>query len=379
MPVRQKRTLNLAALSSAFVDLFGEGDAPKREFRIFPRGIVASSKGEFLFDDQAAATVMAAAIEHGADVTVDYDHHTLHTDRGVKAVSAGWFNPAVRDGELWATNVRWNEPALEHFAKKEYRYFSPLFDHDDKGRITNLINCALTNTPALHGLDALVAASATANKETDMTEEEKLRARIAELEKENATLRVAGGTVVALSAMTGLASTAGIDEVRTTVGGLVTLRSKLFELTSKDSVPAALGTVEGWKREAGDAATLKREKEEIEQAGHKRDIDALLDKASTDGKITPAERPGWEKDALFFGGGKPSKDGVAWLSAKVETLVPKPGGAAGDGKGKGGGEPKQPANRVAMSGADRRVAELLRIKETDWQEWDSKRVDRGGA
>jgi phage I-like protein len=154
----------IAALTSAAaVDIF-QGNAervPPKEFRIFPAGIVSTMKGDFLFDEAAANAVMASYRQHAVDLTIDYDHHTLSAPMGVKAVSAGWFHLAVRNGELWATDVNWTLPAAQYLARGEYRYFSPLFDYErGSNRITNLINNALTNTPAMDGIEALVAASA---------------------------------------------------------------------------------------------------------------------------------------------------------------------------------------------------------------------------
>jgi hypothetical protein len=150
------------AIAAMHVDVASPGRRPPSEFKIFPMGVVKSLKGEFLFDAAAARMVMAAAQEHGVDFTVDYDHHTLHTSKGVQAISAGWFGLDLRADGLYAVNVRWTDKAAQHLRKGEYRYFSPLFNFDDSsGRITSLINNALTNTPAIDGLEALVAASAT--------------------------------------------------------------------------------------------------------------------------------------------------------------------------------------------------------------------------
>jgi len=142
------------------VDVANLGRRPPDEFRIFPLGVVSSLKGDFLFDAKAAGLVMAAAEEHGVDFTIDYDHHTLAAGAGVQAIAAGWFNLDLRNDGLYAVNVRWTPKAETHLRTGEYRYFSPLFDFEaGSGRITALVNTALTNTPAIHNLAALVAAS----------------------------------------------------------------------------------------------------------------------------------------------------------------------------------------------------------------------------
>ena len=135
---------------------------PPNEFRLFSAGKVETSKGEFLFDEKAAASVMADYEKHGAEIMVDYDHASLASlvvDPSLSARAAGWCSLEVRDGELWAVNVRWVESAASQLAAKEWRYMSPAFVTDADGRITSLINVALTNIPATHGLAPLVAAS----------------------------------------------------------------------------------------------------------------------------------------------------------------------------------------------------------------------------
>jgi ribosomal protein L12E/L44/L45/RPP1/RPP2 len=142
------------------------GDEPPREFRIFTAGEVDTVKGKFLFDDAAAASVMAEYLAHGIDLMVDYDHASLGTDRAPDPAQAGkaaaWFGLEVRAGELWAVNVRWTPPATEALKRKEWRFMSPAFSTDEEGRITSLLNVAITNLPATRRLEPLMAANVTA-------------------------------------------------------------------------------------------------------------------------------------------------------------------------------------------------------------------------
>lgn len=156
------------------------GRTPPSEFRIFRAGLNRSTKGDFLFDEAAATAVMSAFEEHGIDLSVDYDHHSLATAAGVKAVAAGWFGLEVRDGALWASNVRWTPEAEAHLRAREYAFFSPLFDFSrQSGRIEKLINCALSNSPALFNIDALVAASRTTHGRNPMTKPSKGQPQVA--------------------------------------------------------------------------------------------------------------------------------------------------------------------------------------------------------
>ncbi len=150
------------------------GDEPPHEFRIFTAGDVVTTKGTFTFDDAAAASVMAEYAAHGIELMIDYDHASLASvtlDPALAGKAAGWFTPELRNGELWAVNVRWCPPAAEALRRKEWRFMSPAFATDD-GRVTSLLNVAITNLPATRQLEPLMAASVTALGENGMSVDE---------------------------------------------------------------------------------------------------------------------------------------------------------------------------------------------------------------
>ncbi len=154
------------------------GDNPPGEFRIFTAGQVDTSKGTFVFDGEAAASVMADYAAQGNELMVDYDHASLagiSLDPAQSGKAAGWYGIELRNGELWAVNVRWTPPAAEALKRKEWRYMSPAFTTGEGGRITSLLNVALTNIPATRKLEPLMAASITALGENGMTVEEFLK------------------------------------------------------------------------------------------------------------------------------------------------------------------------------------------------------------
>jgi len=139
-----------------------EGAALPTEFRIFTAGTVETTKGSFVFDADSIASVMAEYKAHGIDLMVDYAHASIDAcdarDPAEAGKAAGWFNLEVRDGELWAVNVRWSTAAAAALAGKEWRFMSPAFAVKD-GRIVSLLNVALTNIPATRKLEPLVAAA----------------------------------------------------------------------------------------------------------------------------------------------------------------------------------------------------------------------------
>lgn len=132
------------------------------EFRIFRAGVNRSEKGTFVFDSAAADSVMREYKSHGKPLLLDYNHgSTLFDPTPEQGVAAGEFTPEIRDGELWATRIRWTPRAAQMLAAREYRLFSPYFEHEPAtGRILRLVNVALTNLPALDDIAPLMAASA---------------------------------------------------------------------------------------------------------------------------------------------------------------------------------------------------------------------------
>lgn len=150
-------SLRAMALSLTF------GDVPPTEFRIFAAGENATSKGTFVFDDQAAEAVMAAYMAHGIDVMLDLEHLSLESpqdSRNFDPDARGWAKLELRNGELWAVNVTWTPDGVQRLTSKTQRYISPAFLFDpDTGRISELLNIAITGNPATHNLEPLVAAS----------------------------------------------------------------------------------------------------------------------------------------------------------------------------------------------------------------------------
>jgi len=349
MPAKPAKNLRTAALG--LVDLFdgvgagADAKAPPSEFRIFKRGVNSSVKGDFLFDDQAAELVMAAYAEHGVELTIDYDHHTLLTGSGVKAISAGWFGLELRDGDLWACNVRWTPAATAHLEAGEYRYMSPLFNSDmQTGRIEKVLDVALTNTPALFDIDALVAASAHTNTDGGDPMDPKLKEaldRIAELERQTAAkdaqIRSLEGqtAAVALSATVGLATNATPEEVRARVVALSTFRKDVLAIAGKDQDHLAIGALSAMKEQAGEVVALRTQVETAETAALSAEFKSYLDGLSTkgaDGKsLPPAARQAAEKMALSIGGGKLTKNGIEAAKEFIPPMMRVADGA-GDGE-----------------------------------------------
>ncbi|YP_010660042.1 phage protease [Pseudoalteromonas phage HS6] len=113
----------------------------------------------WLLDQAAFELLKSTASTRTNDYHFDYEHQTLHAEEnGKPAPASGWFNPSDLEyvpGEgLYALNVRWTPSARAHLKNDEYRFISPVFHYDKQtGRPTKLRHFALTNDPAVDGMD----------------------------------------------------------------------------------------------------------------------------------------------------------------------------------------------------------------------------------
>ncbi len=131
------------------------------EFRIFRAGLNTSLNGDYLFDDEAAQDVMAAFRAHGVDGSVDLEHLSLDDKSpNYDPDARGWYKDLeLRDGELWGVLATWTPDGERRLRDRTQRYLSPTFPYDkETRRVKWLHNVALTATPALNGIPALIAA-----------------------------------------------------------------------------------------------------------------------------------------------------------------------------------------------------------------------------
>ncbi|MFU2509363.1 phage protease [Pseudoalteromonas sp. ASV78] len=137
----------------------------------------------WLLDQAAFELLKSTASTRTNDYHFDYEHQTLHAEEnGKPAPASGWFNPSNLEyvpGEgLYALNVRWTPNARAHLKNDEYRFISPVFHYDKQtGRPTKLRHFALTNDPAVDGMDKVAVLKSQTNPdngETTMNAAQKL-------------------------------------------------------------------------------------------------------------------------------------------------------------------------------------------------------------
>lgn len=129
-------------------------DVPPKEIKLFPLGLVRSQKGNFLVDDEAYTSILNHFKAHHVDIPIDYEHQTL---QDVQAPAAGWIKDLTLKQDGVYASVEWTEKAAQYLAAKEYRYLSPVVSIRESDRKALLLHsAALTNTPAIDGMTAIV-------------------------------------------------------------------------------------------------------------------------------------------------------------------------------------------------------------------------------
>ncbi len=149
--------MDIVSLRSAELE---KGAAPTR-ILIAPWGDVESTQGQFFVDGQAVAATIEQFREHGTDIPIDFEHQTLggsYASPDGLAPAAGWIKDLIGIESIGLmADVEWTELGLEHLQKRQYRYLSPvaLIRKSDR-RLVGLHSAALTNKPAIVGMEALV-------------------------------------------------------------------------------------------------------------------------------------------------------------------------------------------------------------------------------
>lgn len=111
-----------------------------------------------------AQPLIAAATTRPTPYVIDFDHQTLHVEKnGQPAPAAGWFHKLEwRDGVgLFAVDVQWTARASAMIDAGEYKFISPVIGYADSGDVTGLFMAALTNNPAILGMDEVLTAAAS--------------------------------------------------------------------------------------------------------------------------------------------------------------------------------------------------------------------------
>ncbi len=137
------------------------GECPDK-IKILPVGRINSEKGDFVVDEESYNAMKAEMQRRGIDIVIDYEHQTL---QDVQAPASGWVKELIYTPEAIIAKVEWTQKAQEYLKNKEYRYLSPVvLTRKKDNKAVALHSLALTNTPAINGMFAIVNS---ANIETE--------------------------------------------------------------------------------------------------------------------------------------------------------------------------------------------------------------------
>ena len=129
------------------------GGAPE-VISVLPLGHVTSAKGEFNVDGESFSAMKAQIAQRGVDLVVDYEHQTL---TGEQAPAAGWVKELFLDDGQIKARVEWTDKAKAYLENREYRYLSPVITvRKADNKPMGLHSIALTNTPAIEHMEAIV-------------------------------------------------------------------------------------------------------------------------------------------------------------------------------------------------------------------------------
>lgn len=285
--------------------------------------------------DDARGQALAAQLNRVAAATpvvIDYEHQTLHAEKnGQPAPAAGWIKSVTwLSGKGLVSKVEWTPKARAAIDADEYRYISPVITFDeDSGEVTGLHLAALTNYPALLGMDAVVAALNTQlpAQENSMT---LLAALVAALGLPTTTTEPE-----LTAAITTLKATA---DAHKTKPPLPTALTAALGLAATADEAAALSAITTLKSPAESTvqlvATLQGQVAELTTRLNGDTVAKAVDDAIAACKLAPAQRQ------VYLDMGK--KD-MAMLTAVLAAAPVIPGlkgqsGELGLGGGGGGGE-----------------------------------------
>ncbi|MCB6345410.1 phage protease [Enterocloster lavalensis] len=308
----KKNQLTVRVLSGIDV-----GEVPE-VIRLLPKGHVSTRKGDFEVDEQGIADMIRQFKARKLDLVIDYEHQTLND---VQAPASGWIKDLYAGPDALMAKVEWTPKGREYIANKEYRYLSPVVLVTQKDRRAVLLHsAALTNTPAIDGMFAIINSD-----DLDVVEdEEEKESKVMELEKLIKLLGLEEGATEEdiLNKLTEILEKVedpqtkektdepGKDEAEMVANKTVLDLLGLPESAKTEDVAAKIMSFK-----AGDSI-LKSRVEQLEKQAAQRIADDLVEMALKEGKISAAQSDWASAYAL-----KDPK-GFALFAEKAPVVVP---------------------------------------------------------
>ena len=294
----------LAACSGETVTVAGVPE----EIKILPLGHVQSQKGDFYVDDESVGLIRKQFKSRRLDLPIDYEHQTL---KDMQAPAGGWIEDIYKGEDALIAKVRWTDRAKEYLKNREYRYLSPvvLTRKSDK-KVVALHSAALTNTPAIDGMFAIVNSMDLSDYEYEEENNMDLKKLAALLGlPESATQEdVEKAVTAAVTAAKANKEAAAADTQQVANSVVLPLLGLDVSAKTEDVVTAIMALKAG----TGDAELLALKRELEEHAAEE-----LVQTALKEGKITAAQTD-WARSYA-----KGDRDGFKAFVAKAPVVVPQ--------------------------------------------------------
>ena len=284
------------------------------EVKLLPLGHVHSQKGDFFVDSESAELIRKQFKSRKVDLVIDYEHQTL---KDVQAPAGGWIEDVYKGEDAIIAKVRWTDKAKEYLKNLEYRYLSPVvITRKSDRKVIALHSAALTNTPAIDGMFALVNSMDMGDFEEDEEDVQMELKKIAELlglpgtatqEDVEKALAAARAAVEANKTDGGKAAE-GTGETVPVANSVILSMLGLDVKAKTEDVAAAIMTLKAGHPDE-DIHALKQELLQ-------RAAEDLVQTALKDGKITAAQKEWAAAYALS------DKEGFKAFVDKAPVVVP---------------------------------------------------------
>lgn len=265
--------------------------------------------------DQAVATkVIERFNARNQPVVIDYEHQTLRKEEnGQPAPAAAWVRELIwREGKGLFARAELTNKASAAIADKEYLYISPVFRFAPTGEVTEIEMAALTNTPALHGMQALelrAAATFGYQSHTEEPDMKLLTALIAAL-----SLGATATEDEAIAALNARLAQDPLKNLRDTLGlpataGETEMVAACTSLKTANPDPSKFVPISTMTQMQGEIAVLTNKLNARDAA----DLDVSIQSALKDGRLL-ASQEAWARDL--------GKTNIAALNSFLATAQP---------------------------------------------------------
>lgn len=349
----KKTELTVRPLSG--IDLSGVPEV----IRVLPKGHVSSTKGDFEVDDRDIAGIIRQFKARRLDLVIDYEHQTLSD---VQAPAAGWIKDLYPGEDALMARVEWTQKGREYIANKEYRYLSPVVlvkKADQHAAVFH--SAALTNTPAITGMFAIINSDVLSIEEEEEPRME-LSALIELLGLEEGTAEE--DVLKRIKELTQQAAEEGQGGQEGKEGPA----KEGTQLVANKTVLDLLGLPEDARTEdvtarimafkAGDSV-LQRRVAELEKQAASQKAEELVGLAMKDGKLSPAQKE-W---AVAYALSDPK--GFAKFVEKAPVVVPM-------------GKTAFAADERKQDGVDWRILKNQGVTEEDLKKYGGMEDDTDG-